>query len=139
MDENARVQYTFLQVGVHRFVWLENTPEATESYLNQYNTIVQNAKPKADDTPITLRFLLDLRDATLPPLDEMVAVSVEQRRRMLVSGNQVISHFAYLSDDQNLHDKINRVEPLMPPTNRRKVFTTDQEDEAIDWLVSLKS
>jgi len=131
------IQYKNLESGIHYFLWLQSDVIATKQYIQIYNNILKDAQAVTDKQSMTLRFILDLSQASLPPLDEMVAESVEHRRRIEIGGNRIITHFAYLSDDDSLRKKIENIAPIMSTTNQRQIFSTNQKQQAIDWLLSL--
>jgi len=131
---NEVVKHTILDSDIHHFVWLTNTSESVHVYIREFNRILRQAIQNKPATLVTLRFLLDFRQTNLPPFADVVAETVDSRRRSSVDTDKVTCRFAYISNDNNIAELLTRIGSLTPPQYQRSFFKADEEEQAINWL-----
>ena len=114
-----------LESGIHHFVWLDNTRDAVYAQAEYYKEI--NAKLAPNET---ILLLIDLRQAGAPPFRVLSDVIGKSGMR-----NDVNYRTAYLSDDTIVPILMKNFVVANRISGNRGFFKSDEEDEAIKWLL----
>lgn len=129
------IKHEVLKSGIHHFIWMNNSSESVHIYIRAFNKLIQETLQSKPAEQVTLRFILDFRQTSLPPFTDVVAETVDSRRRSSLSTDKITCRFAYMSDDDKLADLLFSIASLTPASYRRKVFKADEQTQAIAWLL----
>jgi|GEM_PF-2168007 len=129
------VEYVLLESNVHYYKCKENIIASLVAYIAHSRKLLQIEKQHVPDKIPQLLILLDLSEAQLPSIEELVSITIDQRHTAFYPKDSVSRRIAYLSDEANLSDKIAHITAIVSAKNKRKFFRTDEKQQAIDWLL----
>jgi hypothetical protein len=122
-------------ITIYRF--LKNTRAAVDQYLDMADAdAYQHEKTKGSDTPMV--YIIDVSQSGMYPISYMKqkATSI-----MAAHDNFPKNYIAYVIDNPSDSMLINVVDAMTARDieNTRRVFKSDQLNEAVQWLSSIKS
>lgn len=132
---NDSIKYTILESGIHYFIFLNNSREAAETYINLSGEILRDSNQGSADHEITIRILTDFTETLLPELEHMVVASIDSRQRHVKQYDYITLRIAYLTDDDNIKNLMNHVGGLVNLTSQRNYFKSSAKQEALEWLL----
>ncbi len=132
---NEYFKHIILESGIHHVIWMDNSQESVDAYSQLFFNVYQKTIQESSITPIAIRILSDFRLIAFPELKSTVSNTIDARRQNLIPNDNYICRLAYLSDDEELVSQVNHLGGLMPPTFKREFFKSNQEEQAIEWLL----
>lgn len=120
------VQYTLLESGIHKFTWVDNSPGAAREYADLFMPIHDKLPENA-----LVHFLLDFRQSGTPSFASVTASLKNFKQR-----EDITIRLAHLYSDTLFPLMMKNITTYNQLNTIRKYFKEDEEQQAIDWLLS---
>ena len=118
-----------LASGIHHFIWLDNSIESAEAYQD---LLAQILKDFPEENTPTLRILHDYRDVSFHPFLQVLG----SIRWLSSVYPHVFARIAYLIRDLSLEILMDSMAQISHDQVRRRLFKPEEEQAAIEWLLS---
>lgn len=125
---SANIQYTYLEAGIHRFNWL-NWSASGASEFHDLISQLYNDLPRETEV---IRILHDYSCTPLIPFPKVLS-SLKLLQHLHPTMNRRI---AYLKSDDLLSALIIPAVLISNRTGKRKFFYSNEEEQAIEWLLA---
>ncbi len=121
-------EYTYLQSDIHCFKWLSKSEEAH----NEYFDFITSTYRSVTDNQHIIRILHDYRSTPFLPPDSIFS----KTRKLQSEFPNLNRKIAYLLDDDMSAILVETLTRTLGRFGTRRYFTADQEQDAIEWLLS---
>ncbi len=121
------IEYHLLDSNIHRLKWLDHKRDAIYEFVDITKGILEGFEPNT-----TALILQDFQDTAVPSFKLLMDAMAKSGSR-----KDITLRVAYLGSDSSLELIVNNLAIVKAINGNRNFFKPDEEQEAIDWLLSV--